>query len=149
MIREATVDDIPRLMELGLEMFHESRYGELYSFDTTAVRAVFLHYITDKDCLALISDNGLVLAQMQKQWFCKGLMTEDRLIYVSKNHRKGLEGVRLIKAYMKWAKSLGVHEIFIGNATGINFERVGKLYEKLGFEQIGGYYVMENDIWDA
>lgn len=70
-------------------------------------------------------------------------MAWDLLTYVVPEHRGGL-GIRLIKAYIERAKLLDIDDIHIGVSTGLEPERTGKLYERLGFRHIGGGYAMEN-----
>jgi hypothetical protein len=51
------------------------------------------------------------------------------------------DGYRLLKAFIRWAWSVpGVVEVGGAQSSGIEVERTAQLYERLGFERVGGVF---------
>lgn len=143
MIRDATLADLPFMLNLGREMFCESRFSKNFEFDVTKGLRMLRAHIESPEGIAIVSEHGMIVGAVEEHWFAQGLRADDRIIYVSKEHRRGREGLMLIRAYMKKARELGAREIHIGNGAAIVDGRLGKLFERLGFERMGDYYVKE------
>ena len=68
----------------------------------------------------------------------EGKAASDLLLYVKPEKRGTPIAMRLVKMYEKWAKDQNVDYLMIGQSTAIgNMDRVGKFYEKLGFQITG------------
>jgi len=68
----------------------------------------------------------------------EGKAAADLLMYVKPEKRGSPISMRLVKMYEDWAKRQQVDYIMIGQSTGIgNIDRVGKFYQKLGFQMTG------------
>ena len=67
-----------------------------------------------------------------------GKAASDLLMYVKPEKRGSPISMRLVKMYESWARKMDVNYIMLGQSTGIgNIDRVGKFYEKLGFQMTG------------
>lgn len=68
----------------------------------------------------------------------EGKAASDLLLYVKPEKRGTPISMRLVKIYEHWAKQQEVNYIMIGQSTAIgNIDRVGKFYERLGFQMTG------------
>lgn len=68
----------------------------------------------------------------------EGKAASDLLLYVKPEKRGTPIAMRLVRMYEIWAKNLGVDYLMIGQSTAVgNMDRVGKFYEKLGFQKTG------------
>lgn len=65
------------------------------------------------------------------------LVASDYLFYMKPELRGSLMGLRLVKAWKAWAESKGCSEVRLSIASGINEDRVGKMYTLLGFSPFG------------
>ena len=152
LIRPATLSDIPRLYELVLEMHEASKYGAL---------DMDIHEATAK---ALLRDGvmrngrtnnggtllnvvefrgkveGFMLGVLQRV-YCIGNRLEAQDFFLFCTPKAPLTGFsQLLAAYVKWADdNPKVLETKLSwtNAVGVNGNKLGKLYQRHGFEQCG------------
>jgi GNAT superfamily N-acetyltransferase len=61
---------------------------------------------------------------------------------VSPGHRMTGAAVRLMKAFIEWAKRRGVVEVNAGVNSGIDLERTDRFITKMGFSKMGFNYAM-------
>lgn len=142
MIRDAILDDIPKLLEMGVLMHSEGRFKR-FNFDLDKLEVVLDHLIEDKRGIALVCDDdgitGLFIGVVVEHYFGRDLSSMDLALYVDKEHRKGKTAMLLIEEYKKQAIEKGAVDVGIGNSMG----EVGDLYLKAGFTLVGGNYRME------
>jgi len=135
-----TVQDIPVLIVLGAEMHKESRYAEL-DFDPEKLRSLGTNMLDYPDgWLCLVAERnseiiGFCVGYVAPHFFGNDLTSGDLAIYVTPEHRKGMVGVRLIKSYDAWCSDKGVSEPLLGVSAGITPDRIGRLYERLGYTE--------------
>lgn len=143
-IRDATEKDIGPILIWGETMWNESQFVK-YDYDYGHVALTVKDLIKDEDgiCFVAVSNGvpvGGFLGKIGHHFFGKCRYAFDLALYVAPEFRKGSLGVRLLKEYIAQAKELGADEITIGNSTGIDEGRVGRLYEALGFTKYGYNY---------
>ena len=68
------------------------------------------------------------------------LVANDILFYVEPEYRGSTCGLRLVKEYTQWANSFGCVESRLSLASGINMERTGLMFERLGYRRFGTVY---------
>ena len=135
-----TAQDIPVMIALGAEMHTESRYSNL-DFDPARLWALgdqimanpesYLSVVYEKDGEVI----GLCVGYAAPHFFGNDLTSGDFAIYVLPGHRKGMVGVKLVKAYDDWCVRKGVKEPLLGVSAGITPDRIGQLYERLGYTE--------------
>ena len=140
MIREMVAQDIPAMIALGAEMHRESRYSNL-DFDPARLWALgdqimanpesYLSAVCEKDGEIV----GFVIAFAVPHFFGNDLTSGDLAIYVMPEHRGGTIGARLVKLYSRWCEAKGVKEPLLGVSAGITPDRIGQLYERLGYTE--------------
>jgi len=143
MIREATHEDLERLLVLGYEMHQESRYKTM-QYNLEKVAEFFTIAIDKPEWLALVVEiDGQVVGGFvgyaMPQWFSDDLFAGDNALFIEQRHRGGTAAARLIKKFSEWALSKGVKpgNISLGITTGVHMNKTQSLYEKLGLEQTG------------
>jgi GNAT superfamily N-acetyltransferase len=144
MIREMTEQDIPRMIELGARMHLESEYKD-FKHNTQKTYKLGHTIIDSNDMCGFVSEvdgeiKGMFIGAKWEHYFSDATISGDLLLYVDPDHRGGMTGIRLIKAYLSWAKDLGVDDIRLGETAGIDREAIAKLYAKLGFINYGTIY---------
>ena len=100
---------------------------------------VMLGVVTLKDDII----TGVLAAGVHPAYFSDELTSSDLLVYVLPEHRGSRAFYMLCIFYVSWARSKGARLIFLRNSTGIEPAKIGKLYERMGFEHIGDIYRME------
>ena len=126
MIRPMTAKDIPVLLVLGAEMHQESRYANL-DFDPQKLWQLGETMLGNPEAwLALVVErDGDIIG------FCCGYVAP----HFFGNDRGGTIGARLVKKYTAWCEAQGVGEPLLGVSAGITPERVGALYERMGYTE--------------
>lgn len=145
MIRNATDRDFAELIRLGMAMHEESRYAR-FDFDAGKLERLFVIAL-DRGFLKVYEGAdgmlaGGMLAMSSEMWFGRDLQTFDLALFIEPGKRGGVAAVRLTRAYVEWAQTIGAKEIGIGTTTGVNPEMSGRLFESLGFERVGAVYRM-------
>lgn len=147
MIREATHEDIPRMLQLGEAMHAESRYAA-HRWAAEKVAVLLRVLIDSDDGLALVAEKdgvavGGILASAFDHWCTDARQSSDFALFVLPEHRGGLIGPRLLRRYVKWALGRGVAPDLLGCGitTGVDLAASTRLYELSGFEHAGHLFI--------
>ncbi len=140
MIREATADDIPKLVEMGRSFNKASPYSVI-GFDDEAVGALFYRMIKSDEAAILVRNDlngcvGLILSPFF--FFPEKYVCNELFWWVSPEYRG--QGARLIKHAEKWALSKGA--IFAPSSIqAMNGDAVNAIYERLGYQKAETIYL--------
>tara|TARA_B100001250_G_scaffold380115_1_gene371309 strand:- start:57 stop:527 length:471 start_codon:yes stop_codon:yes gene_type:complete len=143
-VRPSLPDEFWRLEELIPKLSQETRFrnrpidvrklNELFDHQFMGVISVICYY-------ALMDDGkyqkcvGFGAFTANPSFFGNDLTATDLILYVLPEHRGSTIAIRILKEYEKWAISQNVDEISLGISTGINVERTGQFYERLGYRR--------------
>ena len=145
MIRPATTDDLPRLMELANLMHAESRFQAIAL--VPAKLEATLRLCMDHGCALVAERDGVIVGGFigvaVEYFFSRERMASDLALFVEPNKRGGFIAAGLIRAFKAWAARQGVKHIEIGVSTGVHPEQTGALFEKLGLKRQGALYTGE------
>lgn len=146
MIRQACFLDIPSILNLGNRYVEEEvkkvgYHSAEWNADVSA-RSLAVTLSSSGEFLYVAVVDGEVVGFL---WAACHFMAPWNLVYVASDYlfyivpekRGTMLGLRLVKAYKQWAEDLGCQEVRLSLASGINEERVGKMYSLLGFTQLG------------
>jgi len=147
MIRNATTEDLPRLLELGEAMHAESRYS-IMNFDREKVAGLLTTLMTtDTGFLMVAEKDGRIIGGfagiVSEHWFSHDKLASDIALFIEQDARGGMTAPRLLRAFLTWADGHGVKVKDIGVNTGIHTNQTGRLYEKLGGKLAGLLYSFE------
>jgi len=146
MIRDATLDDLPALLQLGERMHGESPHFSRGTFSAARLEATLRHVLSDaRNLLAMaIVDGqlaGVAVGIVVPHWCSTDVVATDLAIYVYPEHRGSMLGAFLVKHFKRWgmaAKASGtVNSVQAGVTTGIHTEQTARLYAALGARQFG------------
>ncbi|AIT13702.1 acetyltransferase [Salmonella phage BP12B] len=149
MIRQACFLDIPEIINLGNRYVEEEvkvvkHHSATWDADQSAHH--LCASLTSKDLFLWVAvEDGVIIGflwaavHIMAPW-SPALVASDLLFYIIPEKRGSLAGVRLLKAYKSWAKERGCIEARLSIASGINEERVGRMYNRLGFTPFGTVY---------
>jgi hypothetical protein len=143
MIRQATLADVPRLVELGAIMHQESRFNVL-GYAPEKVVELLEGLLADDDFLRVIERDGVIVGMLagyiSEHWCSKALVASDCALFVEPGNRGGVEVVKLIRQFREWAVDRGALMATLGISTGVQTDRTAKLMELVGYECIGHLY---------
>jgi len=142
-IRDATLDDIPALVDLG-RLFHEESCYRDTEFDPVKSANFGIAFIDQPATkfLKIAEDDktgiyGMYVGEIIDYYFGNALVSVDYLFYIRPEKRGGLAASALIKEFEKWSFKNGVVEVLPMSSTNINQKLVQGLYERLGYQTIG------------
>jgi len=144
MIRDATVKDIKNLISFLNELHDISGYSDIKVQEkvteqnlqimlSTPMHKIWVAEKDSKICGAL----GVVSQQL---WFCKRHYTTN-LFFCVNNQGKG-SGAFLLRRFKRWVDSRPIiKDVTLSITSEIKDKnRVGKLYQAVGFKEIGGIF---------
>lgn len=144
-LRMATVDDLPALAVLGREMHETSSYAPM-DYDPERLKETISELMNKSQFVVVAEDtNGEVIGGMAgmvtQSWFGRDMVANDLALFVTGDARGGMAAIKMMKAFVHWAKLAGAKQIRPGVTTG--HARAEKLFERLGFARCGASFVME------
>ena len=145
-MRVPTQDDVTRLVVLGLAMHAESRYSR-FAVNLEKTEAFFRGVIDDPSAIVLVEGDpihAMFVGYVQPFWWSDELESFDLLLYVLPEHRgKGYAAAKLVSAYAKEAVKRGVMDPKLGETTGLDSERTGRFFERMGFRRLGAVFTFQ------
>ena len=143
-IRFANIEDVPFLVEGGRRMHALTRFKKL-PYDSTRVAHAFRTLIMEGQgkyafFVAEGADHkivGALIGVMEQHIFCAEWTASVMHFDVLPEARMGGYGVRLLKAFEKWACNRRAVEIFFGINSATNLSVVSKFAQKMGYHIIG------------
>lgn len=135
LVREATLDDMERLLVAAEEIHGTSRYSH-YRFDPATARRWYEHLINSESAIVLISQNdGVFCGVLSPTHF------NDETVFALELAWGGADGAELLKAARDWAKSSGASELVCA-AEAVNREpAVSRYYRVHGAERVASTHV--------
>lgn len=150
-IRDMEERDIEDIIELGVEHADESPIKSL-NFHAATTRANFRKVVLDKlnfFCKIAVDDESgeyiaLLLAQRIRPFFSDNYMAQDVMFRVREQFRTKYPfvAIKLIKEYHQWAADLRLSVVVLSTMSGIGIDGVARMYERLGFKQIGSIHAL-------
>lgn len=144
-LRMATPDDLPAIVVLGRVMHDESSFAPM-DYDVDRVKETISDLMNKSQFVVVAEDtNGEVIGGMAgmvtQSWFGNDMVANDLALFIHPDHRGSLLVVRLIKAFVHWAKLAGAKQIRPGVVSGSRTAEA--LYDRLGFTRCGATFCME------
>lgn len=141
--RQATVQDLPALVELGREMQAEAPALRHVAYDGAKVRE-YLKTAIEAGPVFVHETGGVIdgafVGLVVKRWFSAAEMATDLALFVRSGRRGGLIAFELVDMFLAWCEDNGIDDVQVGVTTGLAPEQAGRFYERLGFQFIGGNY---------
>ncbi len=126
MIHEATIDDIPLLLEMGVKFHAASEMP--FKFNQDAMASVFANMIENPDAAVLVNGHGTIGGVLAPAYCDPDYVQAVELFWWAD---KG--GIALLTAFEKWAGDKQANEIrmtsLATNEKMARAERLLKLYE--------------------
>lgn len=138
MIRPATSDDIPRIVEMGAE-FIETTFPAAMTFNGPAIAALTQQLIDKPDGAVFVAERdgrvtGMIALIVMRQPMTDELLAVELVWWVD---RKGHDGMRLLAAAKEWGRAQGATKLQMIAPS----DRICTLYERLGFAKVETAYI--------
>ncbi|UVE55303.1 GNAT family N-acetyltransferase [Burkholderia sp. EMB26] len=137
MIRNATLDDVPALVDLGALMAAESPRYRRYRFSAPKLAALFERLIASDDGFLMMAERdgapiGVMAATVMEHWMSEDRIACDFGLFIDPEHRGGMLAARFVRTYRQWARARGAIDTFLGISTGVHVEQTARFYKTLG-----------------
>jgi ribosomal protein S18 acetylase RimI-like enzyme len=146
MIRQATAEDIPQMVDVGTEFFKESNFFGGLTVDPVCGAGTFGYMIASQDHVVLLAMDeeklvGFIIFDYVR-YYTVELVSHLFLFYVLPEYRNGLLGVRLLREAERIAKEKGSKRFYCSSTAGLDTDgrtdkKLLNLYKRLGFEELG------------
>lgn len=144
MIRAATIDDVPELVELGRAMHAESPRYRALTFDADKLAATLrgVLMVPEQGFARVVQADdgeliGGLIAVLVPHWASDDLTSCDLALFMAPQARGTLAPARLLNQYAQWARDRGARQIMLGVMTGVSVAQTVALCERLGWRQAG------------
>ena len=142
MVRDATLADIPAMVALGQLMHAESRYSFM-AYDGEKV-AITLKTLIGTGFVRVHERDGEIdggmVGYMSEAWFSRAKVAAELALFMTPGKRGGMAAWYLLSEFSAGAENQGAQEITLAITTGVKVEETGRMYQRLGFEQVGGVF---------
>lgn len=145
MIREATNKDINKIAILGKD-FVDLAWADVAKYDvmdTIDWLEVFIGLDHTAIYVAEIDGGivGMIAGLMFPLYFNSSHSNAQEMFWwVTPEHRKSSVGIKLLKAFERWAKLKGAKTIQMGTLAKLNPEKLASVYKKLGYKESETYW---------
>lgn len=136
-LRHATLDDVPRLLEIGKVLYEGSSYENILA-DYDRARTMLERFIIEgqENFLVLVSHDegnpvGVLAAYAFTPLFSTEKVATEVFLYLEPEFRSSQRGNELLDGYEYWAKLIGCRAIQYGLLASAD-QRLKKLYEHRG-----------------
>ena len=146
MIRQMTENDIPEVIELAAVMYRESINYRSLEFSPERVREIAAVVINTGFAMVAVKAAqiiGMMAGSLVQPVFSRDLMACDFLLYVLPQHRGGTAAIRLVNAYVRWARQGRAKMITVGVTAGIDNDAAIAFYRARGFRTSGVQMMMD------
>ena len=141
MIREATVDDVPSLVEMGARFISETGYRNHLAINSTALADLMLKLIDATAGVIFVSEMdgktvGMIGAHVYMHPMSWESVGAETFWWVEPEARGKGSGIRLLKKAEAWADDKGAVRMQMVAPN----EKVAKVYAALGYTKIEEQY---------
>lgn len=139
-IRAATLDDLPRILDLGELMHNESPRWRKLAFNRARAADFLARLIlSDWGAVFLAEQSGQVLGGIAgtalPHWCSDDVLAQEIVFFMTPEARGGMSAVRLVRKFKEWGAERGAVWAEAGTSTGLDPERTAGLYELAGFSR--------------
>jgi len=148
-VRLATAQDVGSAMKVGKRILSRSTIdAEVYDLQA---KRLMLRCINDAHMNLWVAEHadiivGFFMGIKEQHWFSREKYATDICFCVDPRH--GNYAAPMVRRFVKWAKlDPKVKDINLAISSGLDKDgRTGRLYENLGFTQVGGVYALLPEI---
>lgn len=141
-VRDATLDDLPRLVEMGERFFQFSEFARTVSYDPDSVTHLLERLMVAADGMVLVAERdsqvvGALVATLAPLWFNSEVLVATELAWwVEPGERKGSTGLRMYWHMQDWAIERGATLVAMSDLVINGQAPAEQLYDRLGLRMV-------------
>jgi GNAT superfamily N-acetyltransferase len=147
-VREATPEDLPRLMVLAKEFYEASPYNGKTLLDPNKLRRtiqVLINCESEVGTIFVAEDetgvHGMLACMGVETFFSSDQVATEVMWWITPSHRGSGMAQRLMEAYESWAKYHGYPVVQMVLLEALKGSSVDKYYTKKGYELTEKAYI--------
>lgn len=126
-VREATLDDVPLIVEVGRVVHANSVYADIEYDDESAARTAAA-LIEAEDGLVMVSRSAFIMAGLVPMHFNHAIKQCIEIAF------GGPGGGQLIEAAKEWARERGAVRFVAANEANEHFDGMDRIYRRYGLQ---------------
>lgn len=139
-IRVATMEDLPRILDLGELLHKESPRWSRMSFNRAKAAEYIANLIIQPNGVVFLAERGGevvggIAGTVAQYWCSDDLLGYEVSLFMDGGARGTMAPARLICALEAWCELRGALWTTAGTSTGLDPERTAGLYETLGWSR--------------
>lgn len=139
-IRVAKLEDLPRILDLGEALHHESPRWSRLKFSRDKAGAYITSLIDEPNGVVFLAERdgvivGGIAGMVAPHWCSDDLLGYEVSLFMDGGARGTMAPARLICALEAWCGLRGALWTTAGTSTGLDPERTAGLYETLGWSR--------------
>lgn len=139
-IRPATLNDLPRILELGELLHLESPRWSRLTFNKAKAAHFIARLILEPDGVVFVAErDGVVVGGIAgiatPHWSSDDVVAQEVSLFMAPEARGSMAAPRLVCALQAWGDIRRAKWLQAGTSTGLDPERTAGLYERLGFSR--------------
>ncbi len=139
-IRVGTLEDLPRIMELGEKLHKESPRWARLTFNPEKAAAFMRMLIESDNGVVFVAERagvivGGIAGYAEPHWSSDDVIAQEISFFMDDSARGSMAATRLVCALAAWGELRGARWLHAGTSTGLDPERTAGLYERLGFSR--------------
>lgn len=136
MIRPATHDDIPAMIEMGKRFTDKAGFSEHIGYDPESVEALLIGLIEGAG-ICLVGERCMAAALVFPHPYNQAHIAAQELFWWS----EGREGMLLLSALEQAVRERGAQSLTMITVEAIAAEQMGRIYTKRGFSSVEHHYM--------
>lgn len=150
-IRQANVNDLPTLADMGEQFYQYSNVKHYVDYDKDSViRTLAQVLLSGFLYVAEHDEDGIVASlagTMSVLWFNAGIPVASEMAWwVEEKHRKSSVAIKLYKKFEQWAFDRGVSRIIMSDLVVDDDTPAAKLFKKMGFSVIERAHIKKGQL---
>lgn len=138
MIRAATVEDIPALVEMGAKFHAMSPHGFLGEYDPEGIANLLFFMATNTGAILLTNGEGLIGGILAPVYFAPTrIMAEESFWWAGKG------GGELLAAFEEAAKAKGAHFVLLSTLENEQSAVIDRIVTRKGYAPVERRYIKE------
>lgn len=137
MIRRATIDDLPFMLNIGAEFFSYSPWVDIGEYCRARTSNMLTSIIESEDGFAAVSEYGLICGCIANVPFAKNIRLAHEMFWWS----NGNDGMKLLKAFEDWAVEKEVLGIVLSHMSARRGETIQRAFKRKGYVEHENYYI--------
>ena len=136
MIRAATIEDVDRIVEMGVRFVAQTDYHQVFEPSPEKIASTVENLLKSDNAAIFVSGNGhgvngmIIVVVFEHPW--TGQTTASEMVWWVEPEARGVTGIKLLRTAEKWAAESGATQMqMVAPNVG-----VGDIYMRMGYAPI-------------